>query len=192
MNSRRWNGPWLGTLLLLLVGVVAVASPTAEIADAARSRNTEALRALVGKRVDVNAAQADGTTALHWAAHWNDLESVNLLLKAGHRLDQLTYVEQKRVELARALATSPRVLLLDEVAGGLTEHECVALVDLIKAVRKDGVSIIWIEHVVHALLAVVDRLVVLHNGGFIAQGEPHAVIRSAAVTDIYMGIPADA
>src|SRR5262245_45246836 len=83
MNSRRWNSPWLGTLLLLLVGVVAIASPAAEIADAARSRNTEALRALVSKRVDVNAAQADGTTALHWAAHWNDLESVSLLLKAG-------------------------------------------------------------------------------------------------------------
>jgi branched-chain amino acid transport system ATP-binding protein len=67
----------------------------------------------------------------------------------------------------------------------------VALVDH-QAVRKDGVSIIWIEHVVHALLAVVDRLVVLHNGGFIAQGEPQAVIRSVAVTDIYMGMPADA
>jgi len=112
--------------------------------------------------------------------------------KANRHAGSLTLIDRKRLELARALATSPRVLLLDEVAGGLTEHECVALVDLIKAVRKQGVSIIWIEHVVHALLAVVDRLVVLHNGGFIAEGEPHAVIRSAAVADIYMGIPADA
>ena len=84
------------------------------------------------------------------------------------------------------------MLLLDEVAGGLTEHECVALVALIKAVRAAGVSIIWIEHVVHALIAVVDRLVVLHNGGFIAQGDPQTVIRSPAVADIYMGIAADA
>ena len=112
--------------------------------------------------------------------------------KANRYAGSLTLIDRKRLELARALATSPRVLLLDEVAGGLTEHECVALVDLIKAVRQEGVSIIWIEHVVHALLAVVDRLVVLHNGGFIAQGEPQAVIRSAAVTDIYMGMPADA
>src|SRR6185369_5096940 len=117
------------------------------------------------------------------------LERCGLVEKANRHAGGLTLLDRKRLELARALATSPRVLLLDEVAGGLTEHECVALVDLIKAVRQEGVSIIWIEHVVHALLAVVDRLVVLHNGGFIAQGEPHVVIRSAAVTDIYMGMP---
>jgi branched-chain amino acid transport system ATP-binding protein len=120
------------------------------------------------------------------------LDQCGLADKANRYAGSLTLIDRKRLELARALATSPRVLLLDEVAGGLTEHECVALVDLIKTVRKQGVSIIWIEHVVHALLAVVDRLVVLHNGGFIAQGEPQAVIRSAAVTDIYMGMPADA
>ncbi len=61
-----------------------------------------------------------------------------------------------------------------------------------KAVRASGVSIVWIEHVVHALLAVVDRLLVLHGGSFIAAGDPQTVIRSPAVTDIYMGIPADA
>jgi branched-chain amino acid transport system ATP-binding protein len=120
------------------------------------------------------------------------LDQCGLADKANRYAGSLTLINRKRLELARALATSPRVLLLDEVAGGLTEHECVALVDLIKAVRKQGVSIIWIEHVVHALLAVIDRLVVLHNGGFVAQGEPQAVIRSAAVTDIYMGMPADA
>jgi branched-chain amino acid transport system ATP-binding protein len=120
------------------------------------------------------------------------LDQCGLADKANRYAGALTLIDRKRLELARALATSPRVLLLDEVAGGLTEHECVALVDLIKAVRQEGVSIIWIEHVVHALLAIVDRLVVLHNGGFIAQGEPHVVIRSAAVTDIYMGMPADA
>lgn len=104
----------------------------------------------------------------------------------------LTLLDRKRLELARALATEPRLLLLDEVAGGLTEHECVALVALIRQVRESGVSIIWIEHIVHALIAVVDRLVALHGGAFIAQGDPHAVIRSPAVAEIYMGIPADA
>jgi len=84
------------------------------------------------------------------------------------------------------------VLLLDEVAGGLTEHECAALVTLIKDVRAGGVSIVWIEHVVHALLAAVDRLLVLHGGKFIAEGDPRTVIRSPQVAEIYMGIAADA
>ena len=70
------------------------------------------------------------------------------------------------------LRRSRGVLLLDEVAGGLTEHECAALVDLIRSIHRSGVSIIWIEHVVHALIAVVDRLLVLHGGGFIARGRP--------------------
>jgi len=104
----------------------------------------------------------------------------------------LTLLDRKRLELARALATQPRLLLLDEVAGGLTEPECVALVALIKEVRASGVAIIWIEHVVHALIAAVDRLVALAGGAFIAQGDPQAVIRSPAVAEIYMGIPADA
>jgi energy-coupling factor transporter ATP-binding protein EcfA2 len=87
----------------------------------------------------------------------------------------------------------PRVLLLDEVAGGLTEHECHALVALINGLRfSAGVSIIWIEHVVHALLASIDRLLVLHNGSFIAGGDPQTVIRSPQVAEIYMGIEADA
>jgi branched-chain amino acid transport system ATP-binding protein len=104
----------------------------------------------------------------------------------------LTLLDRKRLELARALATGPKVLLLDEVAGGLTEHECAALVALIKDIRREGVSIIWIEHIVHALVAVVDRLAVLHGGAIIAQGEPQRVIRTPAVAEIYMGIAADA
>jgi branched-chain amino acid transport system ATP-binding protein len=104
----------------------------------------------------------------------------------------LTLLDRKRLELARALATNPRVLLLDEVAGGLTEHECVSLVALIRQVKQSGVSIIWIEHIVHALVAVVDRLVVLHGGALIAEGDPQAVIRSPAVSEIYMGIAVDA
>ena len=120
------------------------------------------------------------------------LDRCGLADRANRRAGGLSLIDRKRLELARALATGPRVLLLDEVAGGLTEPECVSLVDLIKAVRRTGVSIIWIEHVVHALLAAIDRLVVLHNGGFIAAGDPQAVIKSPAVADIYMGIAADA
>jgi len=110
--------------------------------------------------------------------------------KANKQAGGLTLLDRKRLELARALATKPRVLLLDEVAGGLTERECATLVTLIKDVRAGGVSIIWIEHVVHALLAVVDRLAVLHGGKIIAEGAPRSVIRSSQVEEIYMGIAA--
>jgi branched-chain amino acid transport system ATP-binding protein len=120
------------------------------------------------------------------------LERCGLSDKANRQAGALTLIDRKRLELARALATSPRLLLLDEVAGGLTEHECQSLVALIGELRASGVSIVWIEHVVHALTAVVDRLVVLHQGAFIAQGEPQAVIRNPAVQEIYMGMPADA
>jgi branched-chain amino acid transport system ATP-binding protein len=120
------------------------------------------------------------------------IEQCALADKANRLAGSLTLLDRKRLELARALATRPRVLLLDEVAGGLTEHECAALVELIRDIKHSGVSIIWIEHIVHALIAVVDRLVVLHGGGFIGAGDPKTVINSPAVRDVYMGIPADA
>src|SRR5215467_2711012 len=127
-----------------------------------------------------------------YAACIDILDRCGLAGKANRLAGSLTLLDRKRLEFARALATQPRVLLLDEVAGGLTEPECASLVALIKEVRKTGVSIVWIEHVVHALIAVVDRLAVLHAGAIIASGEPNAVIRSPQVVDIYLGIAADA
>jgi branched-chain amino acid transport system ATP-binding protein len=120
------------------------------------------------------------------------LDRCGLAGKANRLAGSLTLIDRKRLELARALATKPRVLLLDEVAGGLSEHECLSLVTLIREVRESGVSIVWIEHVVHALIAVVDRLAVLHAGAIIESGEPNAVIRSPQVAEIYLGIAADA
>ena len=120
------------------------------------------------------------------------LERCGLLSKANRLAGTLTLLDRKRLELARALASEPKVLLLDEVAGGLTEHECQALIALISEIKQSGVAIVWIEHVVHALLASIDRLLVLHNGTFIADGDPRAVIRSPQVAEIYMGIEADA
>ena len=120
------------------------------------------------------------------------LDRCGLIDKANKRAGGLTLLDRKRLELARALATEPRVLLLDEVAGGLTEHECGTLVALIKSVRAGGISVVWIEHVVHALLATVDRLAVLYGGKIIAAGDPHTVIESPQVAEIYMGIAADA
>jgi branched-chain amino acid transport system ATP-binding protein len=127
-----------------------------------------------------------------YAACAEILERCGLASKANRLAGSLTLIDRKRLELARALATGPRVLLLDEVAGGLTEHECASLVALIKEVRATGISIIWIEHVVNALTAVVDRLAVLHAGAIIASGDPNTVIRSPQVAEIYLGIAADA
>lgn len=118
------------------------------------------------------------------------LERTGLMARANRLASSLTLLERKRLELARALATAPRVLLLDEIAGGLTEKECHALLATIQAVRRQGTTIIWIEHVVHALLAVVDRLVVLNFGSKIADGDPQAVIGSDTVREIYLGIEA--
>ena len=120
------------------------------------------------------------------------LDQCGLAGRANQRAGGLTLLDRKRLELARALATRPRLLLLDEVAGGLVEHETAALVALVKEVRASGVSIIWIEHVVHALIAAVDRLAVLHGGALIAEGAPAEVIRRPQVAEIYMGIEADA
>jgi branched-chain amino acid transport system ATP-binding protein len=111
--------------------------------------------------------------------------------KANALAGGLTLLERKRVEMARALATNPKLLLLDEIAGGLSEHECRDLVATIHAIRQTGVSIVWIEHVVHALLAVVDRLIVIDFGKKIAEGEPKAVMASREVAEIYLGLEAD-
>jgi branched-chain amino acid transport system ATP-binding protein len=118
------------------------------------------------------------------------LEETGLMRRANALAGSLTLLERKRLEMARALATSPRILLLDEIAGGLTESECRELVDTIKGIRSNGVTILWIEHVVHALLAVVDRLVVLNFGRKIAEGNPAAVMASVDVREIYIGIAA--
>ncbi len=116
------------------------------------------------------------------------LARTGLLAKANVMAGRLTLLERKRLELGRALATSPKVLLLDEIAAGLTESECHALVALIGAIHAEGVSIVWIEHVVHALLAVVSRLVVLDFGRKLAEGRPRQVMEDPAVQEVYLGI----
>jgi branched-chain amino acid transport system ATP-binding protein len=110
--------------------------------------------------------------------------------KANLRAGSLSLLDRKRLELARALATRPRILLLDEIAGGLTDAECHILIETIRSIHARGISIIWIEHVVHALLAIVSRLIVLDFGRIVAQGVPSEVMRSSEVQTIYMGVPA--
>ncbi len=116
------------------------------------------------------------------------LERTGLMAKANRLSGSLTLLDRKRLELARALATEPTLLLLDEIAGGLTEHEVHELVDSIREIRAEGTSIIWIEHIVHALLAVVDRLIVINFGKLLTEGNPAQVMASPEVQEVYMGI----
>ena len=119
------------------------------------------------------------------------LEETGLLAKANARAGTLTLLERKRLELTRALAAKPKLLLLDEIAGGLTEAECQSLIATIQAIHAQGTTIIWIEHVVHALLAVVERLIVIDFGKKIAEGEPKAIMESPEVKEIYLGVDPD-
>ncbi len=118
------------------------------------------------------------------------LQRTGLIAFANRRAGTLNLLGRKRLELARALASAPRLLLLDEIAGGLSEAECGELVRLVEDIKKSGVTIVWIEHIVHALVAVVSRLVVLNFGRKIVEGEPHSVMASDDVREIYMGIAA--
>jgi len=118
------------------------------------------------------------------------LERTGLIGFANRRAGTLNLLGRKRLELARAMATAPQLLLLDEIAGGLTEGECAELVQLMQEIKQTGVAIVWVEHIVHALLAVVSRLAVLNFGRKIIEGEPRSVMASAEVREIYMGIAA--
>ena len=125
-----------------------------------------------------------------WDTAHDVLRQTGLLARANQFAGGLTLLDRKRLELARALATRPKLLLLDEIAGGLTEHEAAALVDELKRIKAAGVTMIWIEHVVHALLAIADRLFVINFGCRLAEGEPRAVMADPEVQRVYMGMEA--
>ncbi len=115
------------------------------------------------------------------------MELTGMRSKANLLAGSITLLERKRLEMARALATEPELLLLDEIAGGLTERECQSLLSAIRDVHASGVTIVWIEHVVHALLSVAQRLVVLNFGKLIADDAPQKVINSRDVKSVYLG-----
>jgi branched-chain amino acid transport system ATP-binding protein len=110
--------------------------------------------------------------------------------KANVPARTLTLLQRKRLEMARALAIQPKLLLLDEIAGGLSEYECNELVKTIKEIHGRGTTIVWIEHIVHALISVASRLIVMNFGQLLAHGDPREVMADARVREVYMGIPA--
>jgi branched-chain amino acid transport system ATP-binding protein len=115
------------------------------------------------------------------------LDDCGLLAFSNRRAESLGLLHRKRLELARALATNPSIVLLDEIGAGLTDEEAQQLVVTIKGIRAQGVAIVWIEHIVHILVQVVERLVCMDAGKVIADGDPDAVMRDAAVIDAYLG-----
>ncbi len=125
-----------------------------------------------------------------WETAERVLDVTGLMKHANHRSGGLTLLNRKRLELGRALATGPDLLLLDEIAGGLTDHEAHELVDELKRIKASGVTMIWIEHVVHALLSVADRLFVINFGKKLAEGLPQDVLNDPDVQRVYMGMEA--
>jgi branched-chain amino acid transport system ATP-binding protein len=115
------------------------------------------------------------------------LDQCALTHLANRRAESLGLLQRKRLELARALAVEPSVLLLDEIGGGLTDAESTALIETVANLRERGIAVLWIEHIVHVLLQVVTRLVCMDEGRIIAEGAPDAVVSQAAVIDAYLG-----
>jgi branched-chain amino acid transport system ATP-binding protein len=122
-----------------------------------------------------------------YAAAAGALKRTGMSGQANVPAERLGLLQRKRLELARALATQPTLLLLDEVAGGLTDPEVAQLVEIVRGVNAEGTTVIWIEHVVRALTAVVGRLICLAGGRFVGDGDPATVLADPAVREVFLG-----
>jgi branched-chain amino acid transport system ATP-binding protein len=122
-----------------------------------------------------------------YAAAVRALDRTGMEAQANVPAERLGLLQRKRLELARALATQPTLLLLDEVAGGLTDPEVAQLAEIVRGVNAEGIAVIWIEHVVRALTAVVSRLICLSGGNFVGDGEPATVLADPAVREVFLG-----
>jgi branched-chain amino acid transport system ATP-binding protein len=123
---------------------------------------------------------------------WQGVVRAGLEQHSERRAGELGLLDRKRLELSKALATDPSVLLLDEIAGGLTDPEVEQVVGIVRGLRDDGLAVLWIEHIVHALTSVVDRLLCLAGGRVLREGSPEAVLQDEAVRRVYLGSTADA
>jgi branched-chain amino acid transport system ATP-binding protein len=199
------NGAGKTTLLSVLAGGLAATGGSVRFrgaditaADAAErcrlgiAKTHQVPRPFGGMTVFENvfvAATAGGNHAgaKAYARSLESLDLCDMLGVANRRAETLGLLDRKRLELARVLATDPVVVLLDEIGGGLTDEETVRLVETIREMRRRGMAIVWIEHIVHVLLQVVERLVCMDSGRIIAEGEPDKVMSDAAVIDAYLG-----
>ncbi|MBW1803074.1 MAG: ATP-binding cassette domain-containing protein, partial [Deltaproteobacteria bacterium] len=117
----------------------------------------------------------------------NFLEVVGLAAKAGIPAKDLTVAEQKRLEIARAMATRPDLLLLDEVMAGLNATEVTSVLELIRDIREKGITLFLIEHIMHAIMGISDRIIVLHYGEKMAEGTPEQITTNRKVIEVYLG-----
>jgi branched-chain amino acid transport system ATP-binding protein len=122
-----------------------------------------------------------------YAAAAEALDRTGMTAEANVPAARLGLLQRKRLELARALASRPKLLLLDEVAGGLTDPEVAQLVEIVRGVNAEGIAVIWIEHVVRALTPVVSRLICLAGGAFVGDGDPQTVLANPAVREVFLG-----
>ncbi len=122
-----------------------------------------------------------------YAAAAAALERTGIAREANVPAGRLGLLARKRLEIARALATGPQLLLLDEVAGGLTDPEVTVLVEIVRGINAEGIAVIWIEHVVRALTSLVDRMTCLYGGEFIGDGTPAEVFENPRVREVYLG-----
>lgn len=115
------------------------------------------------------------------------LELTGLAAKADRPAGALSLLDLKRLELAKAVAGKPDLLLLDEIAGGLTDRECDALIEILRVLHGRGATIVWIEHVIHALQRVASRVAVLYAGSILAHGPCDVVLADPKVREVYLG-----
>ncbi len=198
------NGAGKTTLLATLAGAFPPSHGTVSFAGTDVTRHSAADRCRAGlvrthqvpkpflgmttfENVYVAASQAVADREQAYERVISSLHLCGMTGVANRRAETLGLLDRKRLELARALATGPRVILLDEIGGGLTDSEAQELVLTIQELKRRGVGIVWIEHIVHVLLQVVDRLICMDAGRIIADGEPNAVMSDPQVVKAYLG-----
>ena len=141
----------------------------------------------VHENIAVGAYQKFSNRAQAWAHAQAIAEQVGMAHMLAQPASELTVAGRKRLELARALATSPRLLLLDEVMAGLNPSEILEIIAIIRQIRDSGVTVLLIEHVMHAVMSLSDHIHVLSYGKIIAEGSPQQVVSNQAVVEAYLG-----
>jgi len=163
-----------------------------QVCRAGIGRTFQLVKPFAGLSVLDNVTVGALNAARHVGEAKEHARAVLELLDLGRKIDEpasaLTLPDRKRLEVARALATGPKLLLLDEVMAGLRPTECDRLVEILAGLnRRDGLTILLIEHVMRAVMKLAQRIIVLHHGEKIAEGTPEAVVRDPAVLDSYLG-----